>query len=239
MRYFFTLNLCLFTLLSMAQVSSSINSSDYRAIQEQQYVSLENGRDIQLSKIDGSPYLTKDYVPGKVIDTKKDIEIKANIRYNAYKDDFIFSMEGMEEDSYTLPRQERYQYEYEGERYFILVNDRLFEDTNNKYVIALVHKKDLKLYKRYSKRFKRGREFKSSYKTDIPPKFIPETHFYLKAGDNAFKEIELKRRKVADAFPPKYRKKVKSYIYDKRLKFKDESAQNSLLRLLRYYLTLE
>lgn len=239
MKCLFSLNLCLFTFFAMGQVSSSINSGDYRAIQEQQYVNLDDGRDIQLSKIDGSPYVTKDYVSGKVIDTKKDIEIKANLRYNAYKDDFIFNMEGMEEDNYTLPRLERYQYEYEGERFFVLVNDQLFEDTDNKYVTALVDRKDLKLYKRYSRRFKKGREFKSSYKTDIPPKFIPETHFYLKVGDSEFKEIELKRRKVADAFPAKYRKKIKSYIYDRKMKFKDENAQNSLLRLLRYYLTLK
>jgi hypothetical protein len=214
-----------------------MNSSDYGVILEQKYVNLDNGRDVKLSKIEGSPYLTKNYVSGKVIDTKKDNEINAGIRYNAYKDNFILKMKGAE-DTYTLPRKERYQYDYDGERYFIFINEKLFKNTDNKYVIALVDKKDLKLYKRYSRRFKKGRDFKSSYNTDIPPKFIPKTIFYLKLGNNTFKEIELKRRKVAHAFPPKYRKKIKSYIYDKRLKFKDESAQNDLLRLLRYYLTL-
>ena len=225
-------------LVGFTQASSGINSGDYRSIQEQQYVDLNNQGKVSLDNIDGTPFLTDEYVEGKIIDTKKDVEVPALLKYNAYLDEFLIQLDD-ENQNFKLPRVERYEYEYKNKRFTILINDQLFDDTDNKYVVELVNRPGVKLYKQYYVELDPGREPKNSYDSGKRPSFNRNDNFYLKLPDQPIKKLQTDRKVFASQFPAEFSSDLKDFIYDKRLKFKSDTAEFDILRVMRYYLKLK
>ena len=222
---------------SLAQSSNSINANDFRAIQEQQYVNLNSRGKVSLDNIDGSPFITDNFIKGKIIDTKKDIEIAARIKYNGYLDEFLIKLDD-ENQNFKLPRVERYEYLYKGKRFFILINDKLFKDTGNKYVVKLVNRPELKLYKQYKAKLNPGREARNSYDSGERPGFYRDDQFYIRIADNDLKRLNTERKNFAAQFPANYRADMEDFVYDKKLKFKKETLEFDVLRAMRFYLKI-
>lgn len=221
----------------LGQATDALNSNDFRAIQEQQFVNIDSRGEIKLADVKGSPFVTKDYVDGKIIDDKKNIKIPVKLKYNAYLDKFLINLDSTEEH-FSLPRLERYEYQYQGKRFFILIDKKLFKDTGNKYVQSLIDRPELKLYRQIRFRLDPGRAARNSYETSVPPSFEKDNRFFLKISDQPIKEMALERKDFAGNFPAKYRSKIKDFIYDRKLQFNTKSVYADVLLVLRYYLNL-
>ena len=230
--------LMMLPLIGFTQASNSINSSDYRAIQEQQYVELSKQGKISIEDIEGTPFITDEFVKGTIIDTKKGIEVPALIKYNAYIDEFLIQLDD-ENQNFKLPRVDRYEFEYRGKRFSILINEQLFDDTDNKYVVELVNRPEVKLYKQYYVELDPGREPRNSYDSGERPSFNRNDNFYLKLPNQPIKKLETNRKSFASQFPAEFRSDIKDFIYDKKLKFKADTAEFDILRVMRYYLNLK
>ena len=231
-------SLIMLPLIGFSQASNSINSSDYRAIQEQQYVELSNQGKMSIEDIEGTPFITDEFVKGKIFDTEKDIEVPALLKYNAFLDEFLIQLDD-ENQNFKLPREERYEFQYQGKRFSILINDQLFDDTDNKYVVELVNRPEVKLYKQYFVELDPGREPRNSYDSGEKPSLNRNDKFYLKLPGQPIKELETNRKKLAGQFPAEFTSEIKDFIYDKKLKFKPATAEFDILRVMRYYLSLK
>ena len=230
--------LMMLPLIAFTQASSGINSSDYRAIQEQQYVEINNQGRTALDNIDGTPFITDEFIKGEIIDTKKEIEVPALLKYNAYLDEFMIQLDD-ENQNFKLPRVERYEFLYKGKRFTILINDQLFDDTDNKYVVELVNTPEVKLYKQYYVELDPGREPRNSYDSGRKPSFNRNDKFYLKLPNQPIKQLKTDRKEFASQFPAKFSSDIKDFIYDKKLKFKPDTEEFDILRVMRYYLNLK
>ena len=233
--------LCLLLILPIigfTQTSSGINANDYRAIQEQQYVNLNDRGKTSLSNVDGSPFITNNFTKGKIIDTKENVEVTARIKYNGYLDEFLIKPEDGNEN-FKLPRVKRYEFKYQGKRFSILINEQLFNGTDNKYVVKLVNRPELKLYKQYNVELNPGREARNSYDSGKRPSFYRNDKFYLKLANEKIKELKVNRKGFASQFPDDYQSDIEDFVYDKKLKFKPGSLDFDVLRVMRYYLKLK
>ena len=230
--------LLILPVLSLAQSSDALNSNDYRAIQEQQFANTNEQGKISLANIDGTPFITDEFVKGKIIDTKKDVEVPARLKYNAYLDKFLIQLDD-ENQNFKLPRTDRYEFEYTGKRFSILINEQLFDDTDNKYVVELVNRPEVKLYKLYQVELDPGRASSNSYDSGKKPSFNRNDKFYLKLPDQPIKKLETNRKSFASQFPAEFRSDINDFIYDKKLKFKSDTQEFDILRVMRYYLNLK
>lgn len=233
--------LCLFLTLpfiGLSQSSSGINASAFRSVQNNQYVIIKKQGKTSINDINGSPFITDDYVKGKIIDTKEDVEVTTSIKYSAYSDKFLIKLDDSDKN-FQLPRAERYEYLYEGKRFFILINEQLFDDTDNKYVVKLVDRPELKLYKQYNIELNPGREARNTYDPGEEPSFYRNDKFYLKLAGNETKRLNTERKDFAAQFPANYQADMENFVYDKKLKFRKETLDFDVLRAMRYYLKIK
>ncbi len=244
MKFTFSILLFLFfKTYSFCQVSQFNGFRDYRVLADTYYMSVMRGDEkINVSDINGTPFLKKEFSYGFVLDTVSQTKAYTNLRYDVYNDLFEIKLEPSSKSLKTIVRSPQFQYFLNDEKFVLIQTDVLNKNqyiSGNGYVVELTTSKlEVVLYKRYTKKFIPGKDAKSSYGTSMPPRITEETNFIIKFEDK-FVLAEPHKRKILDAFP-NHEKKLKKYIKDKGFKFRgsDREIQNEMIQVVRYYNSL-
>ena len=98
------------------------------------------------------------------------------------------------------------------------------------YLQQLHTSETIALYKRYYQKFHDPKPAKTSYEQDIPGKLTNHISYYVLL-DNNLVLMNPKRSKILNSFP-KHTKKLKAFIKEKKLKFKNDK---DFVQLIQYY----
>ncbi len=181
--------------------------------------------------VEGSPYLTDDFMPSKVYLKDNEKPVKADLRYNAYSGEFEFS---------------------QGERVFVLANKKEIDSIQYKgqnfiygsfkneagivqenFLARLVHG-ECSIYKIYSREFHQAEPPKTGYDESEPARFEEENPEYCIQfeGDNMPVVIESFRRGKFLNYFGSLEPELKGYIKDQNLRLRRE---DDLVTFIRYY----
>lgn len=163
--------------------------------------------------IEGSPYLTDDFIKGTVF-VENEKPYGAMMRYNAYQDEI--QVKGSDGIS-SLFKREYVWAEIGGQSFRIeTYNDR--SGTSKGYFVELNRGK-VRLLKRIERVFKEGQAAVSSYSEDTPPRFEEEVTYYLIREGSPAEAIRLRKKDVLDFLSSE---EVESYVKENKLRLKSE-----------------
>ena len=92
----------------------------------------------------------------------------------------------------------------------------------------------LKLLYRTKKELIKGKKATSSYKSDIPARFVETVTYYLQEDKSPAKEVKFNKKSIMPHFG-KHQDALKAYISQNKLKIK---KKDDLLKAINYYNTL-
>ena len=193
----------------------------------QQYVrdSKLNAR-ITNVKYKGSPYLSEDFVPGKLIVGVKD-RFNVSLRYNAYQDEF--EMKDAKNNIVAVLKKPDIVVEMQMKTYK-LYN---FEDKLT-YFKELNLNGKASLLKKESKKFIKAKEAENSYSSGKSAKFVLKRGYYINVA-NSINKIKLNKKALLNELRDKEDDLTK-FIKLNKLKLKSE---DEVILLLDYYNSLE
>lgn len=176
----------------------------------------------------GSPYVQKMFMPAMV----ENLKVKANMRYNAYKDEFEFiTPKG---DTLVLDKIED----------FSLIN---FAGSNNKYELTayvlgkkleygylanLYNRNSWTLYERQRITRTEAKVARNTMETSIPAKYnaVVSTYLYKKA-DATITEFPDSKKELIKAFPEK-KEQLETFFKENKIDFENEADLKRLINLL-------
>lgn len=190
-----------------------------------------NETNIPNVKYQGSPYLNKEFVEGKVT-VNNDMTYNREIRYNAYSDFFEFKDE--KDEIKSLQKSAIVTVIIEGK--FFELYDYLSNNTSKEgYFEKLNRSGNTILLKQYSKKFIDAVKANSGYQEDKPAKFVlNETYFVKKDELSPAIKIILKKKNILRVLNDK-EVLIKEYISKKKPNFKNEQE---VAQLFDYYNSL-
>lgn len=181
-------------------------------------------------KYQGSPYLDKKFVVGKVILNNSKI-INTELRYNAYSDNFEFYNKDV---IVSLLKIDGTKVELAG-KIFVLKSLKSEKSTSKNYYQKLTDKGRLNLYKKYYKKFIDAKKAKSSYSSDKPAKFELVTSYLIeKQGNEGLQLLQLKKKAIFLLMKDK-ESDIKKYFKSEKLKL---SKEKDIVKLFNYYNSL-
>ncbi|GGG32961.1 hypothetical protein GCM10011532_15720 [Christiangramia forsetii] len=176
------------------------------------------------SNVKGTPFLNKNFTPVQLKINNK--TINAQMRYDAYRDAFQLKQSN---GNVYLNKNSQMGITYLNKDYSLL---EYYDDNEIRrigYLQTMTENDNLKIFKKHIKIFTEGEEAINSYTTDKPAKFEDDVKYFIAIDSKMPKEVKLKRRDIIRFFNDK---KVKSYIKDKKLKFRDEDDLYTLAEYL-------
>lgn len=206
-----------------------------------------NGKQIDLSKVNGSPLLYNDFKTGKIIEEKKGGELmEGEIRYNIYKDQFELLMENDRSKAGPVIKTNQLGFELEGERFkYFHSPSILFEKggSPNGYLVIVDELENdgnkAQILKRYYQIYIPEQKSESSYDTGRPAELKDNTAYYLAINGDYF-EIETHKRKAKNNFPKEVQSDIKKFIKKNKLKFGGSASkkEDQIRQLVNYYLEI-
>jgi len=227
----------LFSVLgTFAQVGTT--SQDLQqALEEKEYRRVREDRRAYSEKIEGSPYLTEEYVPSKVFLKNNKKPAKVKLKYNAYADQFQYVQSDRE---FIVKEEEIDSIEYMNNDFlyttYINKESGLFSSSEEKkegYLARLV-KGPCSLFKGFFIEFYKASEAKG-YESSQPPRFEnEEPTYYIQFKEDTYpREIEtFRRNKFLEHFDSSLESKLKNYIKDNNIRLRKEE---DLVQFIRYY----
>ena len=241
MKKITTLLTILICLATNAQIGSGFNPSDLSSISIYNSINTESGK-LELSEVNGSPFLNEEFSMGKIIDQMNDKTTQTYLRYNIFEDKIEIKPDLSDQKLFSLNRSINYEFVYQNKLVKLIQNNDLFENNNNGYLFVLFDSpNNINLYKRYYQDFIPPKEARTSYDTDKPAKL--ETNIkYLISSDPSedFIILDVNKRRILDAFDKKFESQLESFIKSKKYKFRgsEEEIESQLINLIEYYNTL-
>jgi hypothetical protein len=237
--------LILSTVSGLAQVGGNFNSNDLRSFDIYNTINTERGV-VDLDNVDGSIYLDNEFKTGLVLDTNKDQEFGSLIRYNIFKDQVEINFITNENKVSVLKRSTNFEYVLNGDRIKLFLNDKIFRGgKDNGYLFILgntsLDENQVQLYKKYYQNYTPEKRAVSSYVKAEPAKLENEVEYYISEDDKSFKQLELNKRKILQAFDSRYKSDLKDFIKSKDFNFRGSSVEveNEIKRLIYFYNTLK
>lgn len=175
------------------------------------------GNNLNLAKIDGTPYLPVDFTLGKVNINKE--SYSGLLRYNAYNDE----IELKENDGKVISLLKRPYIKafIANDAYSIHKYTNGDDKIKQGYLVEISNPEaNTVLLMKLKKVLLPAQESTSSYRKDSPAKLIDEISYYVKEGENPAKRVKLGKRNVLSFF--KNNPKLKSYVSKNKLKLKSE-----------------
>ena len=232
------------TVSVLAQVGGNFNSNDLRSFDIYNTINTETGV-VNLDNVDGSIYLDDEFKSGLVIDTNKDQKFESLLRYNIFKDQVEINFITNKNQVSVLKRSTNFQYVLNGDRIKLFFNNNIFRGgKDNGYLFILgstsVDENQVQLYKKYYQIYTPEKKAVSSYVKAKPAKLENEVEYYISENGKNFKQLELNKRKIVEAFNSKYKSEVKDFIKSKDFNFRGSSVvvENEIKRLIYFYNTL-
>ncbi|MFO8233880.1 MAG: hypothetical protein R6U04_00550 [Bacteroidales bacterium] len=191
-----------------------------------------------LKNVQGTPYLSEKFLPSKVYFIDQDKPIEANLRYNAYSDDFEFFQGG---NNYVISNMEHIDsIKYFGHNFvhtaYTKKKGGLFGGSTDEMegFLARLVNGPCSLYKVYSVKFHDAKSAKTGYNDPKPPRFEKETPIYciqLKNDPHPRVIQSFREKKFLDNFGS-LDKKLKKYIKESNIRLKEE---DNLIKFIKYY----
>lgn len=195
------------------------------------FAALGIDRPIGLEDIEGSIYYNDKFRPATI--SFEGVEArKVFARYNAFNDEFeIKSSDEGGEKTLALFKDVAIACELDGKKYnyFKVVGKKGEQSTI--YLTPISTVGTFQLMEQKSKRFKEGKQAKTSHAVSFPHRFVDEINFYLIVNGAAPKYIPSKKNEVIGLFDADLRPNIKSYIKTKKLDLKSKSG---LIELVAY-----
>ena len=202
------------------------------------------GKQINLNDVTGTPLLYEDFMAAEIIQlNEENSKLKANLRYNVFKDVFEIKTKEAEGEIGTLEKSNQTSFILKGEEFrYFSGPSILFEygESVNGYLAVIeedeVDNKPIKLLKRYHKKFEPEQKPTSSYDTGSPAKFKSGIAYYAKVDGKYFK-ITTSKRKAYKDFPESHQDDIKKYMKKNKIKFRgsESEQEEELIDLIRYF----
>lgn len=163
--------------------------------------------------IEGSPYLTDEFVKGTVF-VENEKPYAAMMRYNAYQDEI--QVQGSDGIS-SLFKRDYIWAEIGGETFRIQTyGDRA--GTSKGYFVEL-NRGNIRLLKRIVREFKEGQPAVSSYSQNTPPRFDEKVTYYLVREESPAREVRLRKKDILGFLSSK---EVETYVKENKLRLNSE-----------------
>jgi hypothetical protein len=163
--------------------------------------------------IEGSPYLTDDFIRGTVyIENGK--PYAAMMRYNAYQDEI--QVQGPDGISSLFKRD--YVWAEIGGQSFRIETYKDRSGTSKGYFVVLNRGK-VRLLKRIVHEFKEGKPAVSSYSEDTPPRFEQDVTYYLVREGSPAEEVRLRKKDILEFLSSK---DVEAFVKENKLRLNSE-----------------
>ena len=163
--------------------------------------------------IEGSPYLTDEFVKGTVF-VENEKPYAAMMRYNAYQDEI--QVQGSDGIS-SLFKRDYIWAEIGGETFRIQTyGDRA--GTSKGYFVEL-NRGNIRLLKRIVREFKEGQPAVSSYSQNTPPRFDEKVTYYLVREESPAREVRLRKKDILGFLSSK---EVETYVKENNLRLNSE-----------------
>ncbi|THD69701.1 hypothetical protein E7Z59_05075 [Robertkochia marina] len=217
---------------SPAPINTNYNQFDWnKAYQSQSFSYYKEGTRKDVSKVEGSPYFTPEFLKGEAI-YKDTISKPYYIRYNAYMDE-IEVKEGPNSDMVkTLLKDSKISAVIDGEKLKYIPN---FADKNDKYrngYLYVVYDGDTyDLFLRKNKEFREGVKAMTSFQSNFPDKFEDRIEYYVSVNNTEPVYLKLSRRGIMSIIEDDQRALVKAYIKENELA---PDNQEELIMLMEY-----
>ncbi|GAA0873537.1 hypothetical protein GCM10009117_26840 [Gangjinia marincola] len=187
---------------------------------------------ITVDDVEGSPYIPKEFVMGKLILDGKLTENNL-LRYNAYGDQFEIrnsdgSIGGINREPYLdiILMNETYSwFKYENEK----------QEKEEGYLKSLYDGTSVDLLAKIEMEFKLGEKPRTSLHQEIPHKFVKNQRLYIKFPDSNPKAI--KGKDIINHLDSDYKNVLKKYTKKNNLNLKNNLPD--LISLLDYYESLK
>ena len=197
-------------------------------IQDLVFKSVDLATGVEVGKyVDGSPYLVKDFLMGKV----EGFPDFYQIRYNAYLDEVQFKKDNK---IMAFLKEEKY-----GTIKFTDTNETLklanYKYENNSvlgYLFVIADTGNVKIYRKSSVTFQDFKVAKNSYETDSPANFrrAPDVYF-VQRGTAGIVELPSNKKQLIELFPDK-KEEIKNYLKDNKLDYNTKNNVQKLAAIL-------
>lgn len=180
----------------------------------------DNGGDlIDLSTVQGSPYLNANFENGQILMVNKDELFDMLLRYNIYSDEVEAKSETDENLSSVL-KEKDIQCKLSGQVFSF--------DSNLGYVVMLEEGKN-NLVLKYKSIYKEAEPGKTPMHQNIPAKFVTKKLYFLKMN-NVYTEIPSSLNGLYKLFSEQ-EESLKSFIKENKLKY---SKEEDLVKMIHF-----
>lgn len=193
----------------------------------QEVINQGKSNEFTLSEIEGDPYLNNTFTKATLM-YKDSIELGQYLmRYHAFADEMEIS--NSEGPGY-LTKADYLRILLNGEQYRPLNYPGDDGEIKKGFFIIKSEGPKVSLFIRKYKKVKAAQEAKTSFHRDEPAKFISFEKYFLKFGNEAPKEIKLKKGKLLKYFPQQQQTLLKKYTKTNNLDLENEKDAISLLQ---------
>ncbi|RZS99715.1 hypothetical protein [Aquimarina brevivitae] len=216
---FFKVNeLMVFTFITMffyASIPSTLNAQVIAAPSIK-----TKAEKLDLSDFQGSPYLKEEYQQAMIYDAITGQNRNAFIRYNVLDDVFEIKSSKTANVVEELKKSYEIHVEFDNRKFYY----RNYTDEGEKavtgYLEQLGTSENNDFYIKYAKELRMPQKAQTSLEQDRPGK-IRDQSYYLTGTGNAIKPSDIDKRNILNFFPKAQKAKLKEYIKEQRLKFRD------------------
>lgn len=182
------------------------------------------------SDIEGSPFLSDDFIKGTVYTTSKTKYMDLPLRYNAYNDQLEFKTPDGQLQTMSEPEiVEKIEF---GEYNMVYLSYFNAKKIHHGFFIVMVEGK-VSLYSRYEIIFKKA-DKPAAYQEAEPASFIKKPAcYYFRIGLEQAKKVDNKKELIA--IFPDHNNEIETFIKENKVKV---SKPESLIKLVKYYNSL-
>ncbi|MGB5665654.1 MAG: hypothetical protein WBM53_02310 [Maribacter sp.] len=186
-------------------------------------------REIDYSKIEGSPYSNDSYQWGVLMHGRNKKIGKYKIRYNAHID----RMETLNADGTigVISKADSLNIVINNTTYLTLDYLEKNDKIHKGYFTEKTTGPSCSLFLREYKTIKEGKEASTGYHKNKPSKFIDHKKYYLRFSSKILQPIKLKKKAILNSFPKHY-DLLNKYVSEKKLAV---DSENGLIALVDYY----
>lgn len=182
------------------------------------------------SDIEGSPFLSDEFIEGTIYTYQNDKFNKIPLRYNIYNDELEFK--NPDNQIMAIATPEIIEKAVLGEHLFSNILYKYGNKTKRGFFVLLLEG-TVSAYVKYGIKYREAKEA-AAYKDPEPAQFIKiPNSYYLRYNEDAAIKVESKKDLIN--FFPNHQKKVEEYIKKNKVK---PAKEDRLLQLIRYYNSL-
>ncbi len=216
----------------MAWSQSQLNNNSLRLETIKKITNQIDDSRIDLSEINGSPYLETQFHLGNVERNNVTETAQLYLRYNGYNDEIEIGRRQDQPSSKTaLLKEKDIRATFNNRVYqYISFNDKK-GDSIDGYLVSIYNAKNYNLFLRNSKILVSGKKARTSLEKDIPPRFKKITSYYISSKENTTpQEISLKLKDILPLLIKEDQSKVKQLKTD----FKKIKSHKDLIQLFKH-----